>query len=154
MTVDVSFIPGNLLPQELKEAAERKIEYPYSDVSVDELVEQNVHKSDRTALFVNNRKRFRENYRVFEENLFIFARDMFRQRKFDIAEKSFRYLVELGSLKAASKEYLLKIYIKQKNTVGIKWIKKRIQIQLSQPYSLAAERRKLKRILGKYFAIN
>ncbi|GJQ62218.1 MAG: hypothetical protein SCALA702_12710 [Melioribacteraceae bacterium] len=153
MKVDVSFIPGNLLPQELKDAADQKIEYPYTEAGFIEKTENVLEKSDRTAIFVNNRRRFRENYAKFEENLFDFAREMFRQRNFDLAEKSFRYLVELGSLKAASKEYLLKIYIKQKNTDGIKWVKKRIKIQLDQPYHLAAERRKLKRILGKYFAM-
>lgn len=154
MIVDISFIPGDIIPQNLRESAERKIEYPYSVSSFEQKPKTNVQKNDRTSLFIINRKRFRENFRVFEDNLFNFARDMYRQRKYDIAEKSFRYLVEIGSLKAASKEYLLKIYIKQKNTGGIKWVKKRIQNQMSHPQSVASEKRKLKRIIGKYFSVS
>ncbi len=155
MIVDLSFIPDELITEELRQVTTQKIEYPYSSSQMFSNNAVAVNPvSRKNNRFITNRMRFRENYKKFELEMFNLARELYRKKDYHLAGKCFRYLVEVGSKQVSSKEYLLKTYIKLRDGQGIKWIKKRLENQLREPGTIPNDTRKLRRILGKYFPLN
>ncbi len=151
MKNDISFIPGELIPRELSEAAEKQIEYPYiSDATVREVTNSG-EQERKTNSFGEKRIQYKKNYFNFEEHMFNFAKDQLEQKNFDLSEKCFRYLVEMGTKSARTKEYLIKIYRKKKDQKGLVWIKTKINNQLKEPEDFLNQKNKLSKLKEKYF---
>lgn len=152
MKNDISFIPEKLLPDELKIASEKKIEYPYvtSDIRHINKLKQGEVKSSGSE-FWEQRIQYKQNFWSFEDKLLEFAKVQFDLKEFDLAEQCFRYLVNIGSKSAKVKEYLVRIYRKKSDNKGLNWVKQKISNQLNEPEDFHNQRMKLLKLKEKYF---
>lgn len=151
MKNDISFIPEELLPEMLKKAAGEKIEYPYltgNSQQIEEIKSGNFEKLDSEFLKIRNK--YKQNFWSLEEQLIEFAKGNFDKKEYDLAERCFRYLINIGSKSAMVKEYLMRIYLKEQDSKGLNWIKMKINNQLGEAEDYHNQHKKLKKIKEKY----
>lgn len=150
LKIDISFIPSEGISKELLDLSKKKMVFPYSEQNLMDLVAENqINVKEATVMF-KNLNNLKDNYWKFESTLIEFGNSLFKNRKLDLSEKIFNYLIELGSKSPIVKESLIKIYIKKGDRNGIKWVFERIGEQLNDKIDYHYYKKKIIAIKIKY----
>lgn len=155
MVVDLSFISVDKLPEDLVKLSQKRIEYPYIENSnFGDIFKRGKSVSKSNVELFKTRNEYRKNYWEFEDKFFQFAVEQFKNNNIELAKKSFRYLVDIGSKMADVKEYLFRIYKMQKDVKSIRWLLMKIDQELTGGRDYHAQFSKLKGIKEKYHLYN
>lgn len=151
MKIDISFIPDEKLSNDLKEKSKQPIEYPYikNYAYIDKELDNGKGAAECLSL-LERRRQYRHNYYALENVLFEFGKEEYHKQNNELAKKSLQYLMEIGSKKPEVRDILVKLYIKEKNLLGLKWIAGRIKNDLKDDLIDDAGKQKLKKIKSKY----
>jgi hypothetical protein len=151
MKIDISFIPKENLPNELEEISKKTIEYPYiKNIEVVDEELDNGKGAEECLSLLDRRRQYRYNYYAFEKALFEFGKEEYNKRNYELAKNSLQYLMEIGSKKTEVRDILVKLYIKEKNLLGMKWIAGRIKNDLKDELIDPVSKQKLSKIKKKY----
>jgi hypothetical protein len=151
MKIDISFIPKENLPNELEEISKKTIEYPYiKNIEVVDEELDNGKGAEECLSLLDRRRQYRYNYYAFEKALFEFGKEEYNKRNYELAKNSLQYLMEIGSKKPEVRDILVKLYIKEKNLLGMKWIAGRIKNDLKDELIDPVSKQKLSKIKKKY----
>lgn len=108
--IDISFIPVDKLPMEIIQLAKKEI------IS---------HKNNDHQIFEIANKDIPLAWNIIFQ-LEKYADKLFKEQDFVLACKIYRYLIETYCFSLTGQENLLKIYIKENNLEGIKWVDEKI----------------------------
>jgi len=148
MRIDLSFIPIEIIPHELKNMKDKKIEYPYDENISFEKLEELANTSNSN--FLRQRVKYRLNYISLERNLLNFARELYKKRNLMLAKQCLEMLENIGGKIAESRELLLKIYKRENDIISIKKEVKKIENELNFEIDFLHQFGKLKSLKKKY----
>lgn len=149
--VDLSFIPKNQITPNLLEFSTRNISNPYhgNENLINDLL-SNENMAENILPLIKEHNKGKENFWELEKTLLEFANQQFESENIELAEKCYRYLVEIGSKLAQVKEKLIDIYKNTENQEGLKWIRNQIEEQLNNLKDFHHQKSKLLRLKTKY----
>lgn len=155
MFIDISFVPNDLIPNDLAKLSKQKFEYPYiENNNLRNINEKGVPLRQKKAKLFLDREQYRKNYRDFEENFLKFSISLFNQKQYDLSKRCLEYLNEIGSKLVGVKEYLLKIYKKEHDLKNLKRVISKIDRELSIESDFNRQFKKLKALKDKYYIYN
>ena len=122
MSIDLSFIPEDILTDEIIESAQRPIIYPY-DNSLEDKILQDYFNLSEQAYLMKKLGEYKSNYSHLELLLLSKAGKLYKDKRFDVAENIYKFLVEdYGSKLFQVVDQLFKIYKKMKNQAYQEWL--------------------------------
>ena len=133
MSIDLSFIPEDILTDEIIESAQRPIIYPY-DNSLEDKILQDYFNLSEQAYLMKKLGEYKSNYSHLELLLLSKAGKLYKDKRFDVAENIYKFLVEdYGSKLFQVVDQLFKIYKKMKNQDGYSHIARIVENTLDSP---------------------
>ncbi len=131
MKIDLSFIPKEILSKSLSDLLNEEFEYPYVDEKV---YAKNFLKSKRHGEGASPpdeiRQKRRNNFFCLEMEMISLGCHQKSLGNEELAERIFKFLVEIGSKNIKPKEQLVEYYQRTGNKRCLKWLIKRINDQL------------------------